>query len=385
MKVFERELRRIASRPLYPLLMLILPVVGFGILYGIFYLETPTNLPVAVYDADRSMLSRQITRMIDATSALEVKYRVTTTGAGEDLMLQGKTYALIVLPEGLERHVKRRVASEVILLYNAQWILPGSLIGRDVRRVVATVSGGIDLQMRRASGATAAGALAHIEPIRPEMRALFNPQLNYVFFLILALLPTLLQIFIVILSVHVLGIELNEGTSARWLDEAGGSAWKAIIGKLLPYTATYFLVGCIMLTAFFGLFGMPLRGSATIIVAAILLFVLAYQAVALLIVAWSANLRLATSVASFYSGPAFAFTGVTFPLMAMPGIAKLWAALLPLTHLLKVLNQQTLVGAPWSVSALPLIALSIFIVVAPLISVPRLIRVATDPHYWRRQ
>ena len=56
-----------------------------------------------------------------------------------------------------------------------------------------------------------------------------------------------------------------------------------------------------------------MRGSLALVALATLLFVLAYQAMGLLIVAFSANLRLASSAAAFYGGPAFAFTGVTFP------------------------------------------------------------------------
>ena len=125
-----------------------------------------------------------------------------------------------------------------------------------------------------------------------------------------------------------------------------------------------------------------MRGSLGLVLLGTLLFVLAYQAVGVLIVALSANLRFATSIAAFLASPAFAYAGITFPTMGMPAFARFWGALLPLTHYLKLLVDQSMKGAPLSVSAPSLLALLAFVVVAPLLAWPRLLRVLGDPRFW---
>ena len=58
-------------------------------------------------------------------------------------------------------------------------------------------------------------------------------------------------------------------------------------------------------------------------------FVLAAQAFGLLIIALTANLRKAVSLGALIFGPAAAFSGVTFPLAAMPVGPRIWAETLP--------------------------------------------------------
>ncbi len=120
------------------------------------------------------------------------------------------------------------------------------------------------------------------------------------------------------------------------------------------------------------------------LVVATALFVLAYQAIGALLAVGFGNLRLATSAAALYSAPAFAFVGITFPTMAMPGLARAWGELLPLTHYLRLMVEQVMRGAPAAASAAELAALVGFAVVALPVTVWRLGRVATDPRWWGR-
>ena len=55
----KREVERMISRPIYILMMIVLPLISFAIFWFIFMEGVPKNLPVAVYDQDRSSVSRQ--------------------------------------------------------------------------------------------------------------------------------------------------------------------------------------------------------------------------------------------------------------------------------------------------------------------------------------
>ena len=70
--------------------------------------------------------------------------------------------------------------------------------------------------------------------------------------------------------------------------------------------------------------------------------------------------------------------------MGMPAFARLWGALLPLTHYLKLLVDQSMKGAPAAVSAPSLLALLAFVVAAPLLAWPRR-RVFGDPRHWGKR
>jgi ABC-2 type transport system permease protein len=382
--VVRRELVRATSSWYYPLLFVILPFASFALLLAIFGTGVPRDLPVVVVDNDHSALSRQLARMIDATPSMRVAAQAESPEAARSLVLANVAYAMVVIPADMERGVRRGEAPTLVAYYNAQLLLPASLIRRDLRAAVATLSGGLEVRSREARGESPRAALAHVEPIRLDAHTLFNPQLNYVYFLVTALLPAMLQIFITVGTVHVIGVELKDGTAGAWLETAGGSVWRAAAGKLLPYTLHFVLLALFMAALLFRWVGVPLEGSAQVVAVATVLFVLAYQAVALVLVAWLANLRFATSAAAFYCTPAFAFVGVTFPTIAMPVAGRVWGGLLPLTHYLRLLVDQGLRGAPTPTALPALAALTAFVLVGPLASGWRLGQVFRDPRYWGR-
>lgn len=382
--VVRREMARAGSSAYYPVLLVALPLLSFAILVAIFGGGVPRDLPVVVLDQDHTALSRGLTRMIDATSSMRVAWQVTNPSAARDLILEGKAYASVAFPADMERDVGRGQAPKVVARYNAQILLPASLIRRDLRAVVSTASAGLERRARQSRGEAPSSALAHIEPIRLDAHALFNPQLNYVHFLVAALLPTMLQLFVTVGTVFVIGVELKESTAGDWLAAAGNSTWRAVAGKLLPYTLHFSVLGGVMLAVIFRWTGAPLRGNAQVLAAATILLVLAYQAVALLLIAWLANLRLATSAAAVYCTPAFAFVGVTFPAIGMPAVGRAWGAILPLTHYLRVLTDQGLRGTPAWVSMPSLGILLVFVLAAPVLCWWRLGRVLRDPKCWGR-
>ena len=58
------------------------------------------------------------------------------------------------------------------------------------------------------------------------------------------------------------------------------------------------------------------------------------------------SLRTALSGTGLLSAPAFAFSGVGFPLLAMTGSARGWALAMPYTHYAQLQMEQWQMGAP---------------------------------------
>jgi ABC-2 type transport system permease protein len=382
---FRRETVRILERRLYVVLLLVMPVGGFLLLWGLFARGVPRELPVALVDFDRSPLSRQLTRAIDALPSARVTTVTGDLGTARELVLEGRVYGYVVVPEHLERDVRRGAPQPVVAYTNTALLLPASLLRRDLRVAVGTLSAGIEVQAHRARGETEGQARESIEPVRTVAHTLYNPWLSYVPFLLAALYPTLVQLFALLAAVLAVGSEIRDGTAGAWLDSAGGSLVRALAGKLLPHVAVLSLVALFMNAVVFTWAGTPLRGSLGMLALGSVLLVLASLALGVLFVAWTANLRFATSVAAFCAGPAFAFAGVTFPTAGMPLPARIWSQLLPLTHFVRLLVDQGVRGVPPSRSLATLAALAAFAVLGTLAAWPRLGRIVRDPRYWGRE
>ena len=382
--VVRREARRIAGSPFMLVFLFALPPATFLLMAAIFSQEIPRDIPVAVCDQDNSALSRRVVRALDATPALATTLSVRDLAEGAAAVRRGDAYGLIHLPAGLSRDALRGDAPTVTVFFNNQWYLTSGLINRAVREAVLSVGGEMERRARIARGEAPAQAETRREPIFVDQRGLFNPGTSYGLFLLPALLPTLLQGFIVVVMVRAAAGELRRRTAGEWLDTAGGSAAVAVLGKLLPYTLVFLCMSVLMWTVSLRWYGAPMRGDGRVLAGATVLFILAYQSMGLLFAALTANIRTANSMAGFYCGPAFAVAGVTFPAMGLSAPAVVWSLSLPLTHYLQIVLQQCTQGAPPASALAPMAALCAFAFLPPLVYVPRLGRLLRDPSAWGR-
>ncbi len=379
-----REIRMITRSPFHIMFVFILPLASFALLTVIFTEEVPRDLPVVVIDNDNSALSRTLTRMLDASPTLAVARFAADMGEGERIIREGLAHALLVIPGGFERDTLRGGAPQMTAFYNNQALLISGLIGRAARDATLSLAAAADVRARMARGQAPAEALEKSEPVRVEPRPLHNPNLNFRYFLLPALLPTMLHIFLIIVVVRSVGMELRRGTAGEWLRVSGGSPLLALLAKMTPHVACFLVMVNFMLAYLVKYCGVPFNGRMDVWMLAGLLFVLAYVSMSTLIVALTGSLRVAFSMAGFYCGPAFAFAGVTFPLSGMPPGALVWSYALPLTHYLRVMMEQVLQGAAPQSSLTPLAALAAFAFIPPFIIVPKLGRLMRDPGAWGR-
>ena len=376
----RREVGRIVARPLYPLMALALPAISFVVLVGTFRAGVPAKLPVAVVDLDRTPLSRAVARSLAATRTIDAT-SVPDMAAAERSVRRGEAYAVVALPERMERDVLRGKTATIVCHGEAQYILPYSLIRRAARQTVGDAAARLEFRWRAARGQSAAAARSGLEPVPVELHTLFNPSISYVPYFLSTVLPAMLQVFVVMMFADVFGSEIKERSGAAFLDAARGSLPAALLGKALPHLGLFSVLAAAMLSVLFGSLGVPLRGSVPLVIAASALFVLACAAVALLFVAFTADLRTATSLAAIYSAPAFAFSGSAFPTVGMPLFARIWSALLPLSHFVRLLVQQASRGAAPAASAGTCAALAAFVAAGLVFGAPRYGRLLRDPRF----
>jgi len=71
-RVMKREWQRIGERKTLYLLSIVLPILLFTFFGYIYYNGVLRDIPVAVFDADNSEMSRLIIRAIESTSAFRI-------------------------------------------------------------------------------------------------------------------------------------------------------------------------------------------------------------------------------------------------------------------------------------------------------------------------
>jgi ABC-2 type transport system permease protein len=381
-RVMARELRRLPRLPVLLALLGPIPRAGGVLLTGVFHSEVARQLPVAILDFDGSQTARLAARWVGAARSVHIVARIQDLGQAEELLVQRKVYAVLVVPRHFERDLLHGRSPRVTLLYNEQYLTAGNLIVADVSRAVNTGASAVAVARQRSRDQTAAAAEAAAEPVRVDARLLFNPGVSYAVGVGLLLIVALMQIVAGISTIYVVGRELSDRTAGEWLEAAGGSAVVAWIGKLAPYVIWDLLLMLVLVGGFVTWFHMPVLGNLGVLMVGALAFSLASKALGVLFAVWLGELPRALGLGSITFGTAPAFSGVTFPRIAMSPFAQAWSGFVPLTRFMLVLRDQVMVGAPIRISARPILVLAGTALIAGLLALPRMGRVLRDPGLW---
>ncbi|CDG83789.1 ABC transporter permease [Janthinobacterium agaricidamnosum] len=337
-----------------------IPLLLYGLIWLTFSSGIARDIPIAIIDQDQSSMSRQLIRWLDASPGIAVAEKVDSGPQALHLLRERSAYGFLLIPRGFQADLLGGRSASAQWFYNAQFSSHAGGLLRDVRSVTTTLSAGIEITARGKRGAAPVQAAQQFEPLRSKLVTLFNEHTSYESFLTLALIPSMLQIFVVVAVVTTIGRELRDGTVPQWLAAAQGSWPAAVAAKLVFPLAAFCLQALLFLLFFSVLRGWAVAGSIAALSAGLLLLVLAYLGVGLLLIGITLSLRNALSAAAFITAPAFAYAGQGFPLLAMPPLARTWAEALPLTHYLQLQSRHWLAGAPWTYGVPDLLALAGF-------------------------
>lgn len=379
--IVRREIDWMRTKWIYWFLTIVGPLLGFGLIIGIFSQGVTRELGISVVDLDHSKTSRQVIRMIDATSIAHVTEECDDVNEADNLMLDGKTNAIVVIPNDFEKDVFKSASPEVLIYLNNANILKGGLLKSGIYKAVSTFSAGIKIQIAMKKGAGMQQAVNESIPITLDAHILFNPYTNYFYFLATVLMPVILIVFTLLSSIYTLGYELKNSTSQAALQKANNSVIVLAIGKLMPYTILYFIQALVFNYLIFKVMGMPMTGNYGVLLLSELLLIIAYQFLGVFLMGIFGNLRLAVSLGSAYSMMALTFSGLTFPEFGMPLLAQIFSQLFPLSYWLKVFVGQTLRHDPSSVSMMNMLYLFVFIGMG-LISLYWLKQKYSNEKYW---
>jgi len=383
-RIFMREIRHIFRHKPTLFISIVGPLFSLLLVYFIFIDGVPRKLPVAVVDDDFTSFSRTTCRMIQATPIAEVHRSYQSLLDAKNALEKGDVDAVVYVPSGTEKNVITGHQADIALYINNTNLLTSGLLTSGLKKALATISTGVKLKYHVSKGKNWQQAYDNSMPILLQSKILFNPYLNYSYFLVAALLPMLLMIFTMLSTGYGIGRELYNGSGKMYLGIANNNFAAAIFGKLLPYTLASFCMTMIMNVFLFDIIAMPIRGSFPVIILSEICMIFSYQAIVIFLIAIFKNLRLVLSIASAYIMMALTFSGLTFPLYAMPTEAHVFSQFFPFTHWLQIFIGQAMRGEPLFISFKSMYWFVLFIVLG-ILSLPRLQYILQNPKYWGRE
>lgn len=379
----RREVERIAVDREYRSVLVWLPL-GVILFFALFFSQEVVGpLPVAVVDEDNSYLSRRLVSMLRATHETALAEEVADMAEARSKLLAGDVVGIVEIPNDFAQNILLGTTAEVVYYNSGTNISTASLSSKGVQTAVTSFGVGVALQRAEIGGAMPDEAMAQAMPIGFTTYALFNPWLNYAYYVGPCFWTMILIIASMLSTIYAVGSELRYATSVEWLRSANGSLVGAIMGKLFPTTLLLWLLSAVVGVLIFAIFGAPMQGSWAMLAVGTMALIIAYQAVALFVVAVTASFRLSLSLGGGYSVLAFTFSGVTFPTMAMIGWVQPFTMIFPYTYFMELYIDQAVRGVEWWLS-MPKIGAMLLFCLLPLIVLGRLKRVTINRKFWGR-
>jgi len=340
---FFSELYEIKSSIYKLLLITLLPIISFALMIAMFYEGVAVDLPIVVVDSDKSELSRELLFNIEASPTVKIVSQETSLKDALSLVKSSEVYAVVIIPPHFEKETLLRTQPKVVAMLNTQYILIGKIITGALIETVAHSAAEVEFIEELVLTQNADTALHSISPIGLQITPFFNTYKNYFLFLVSALLPSIWQIFIVITTIVSFGTLFKEKRDKEYFNTE--YIISKIIGKMLPYTFVFTVMGGVFLFYIYGTLGWAFEGSFSVTVFGMFLTVVAYQVIALFLFVTGFDYARALSLGAVYTAPAFAFLGVTFPIYNMNTFALFWRDILPISHYVELQISQANYGA----------------------------------------
>lgn len=371
LKIARRELRRMASKPIYWFCMIAAPLFCFVFFTSLMAEGLPTDMPLGLVDNDNTTTSRSLARNLDAFEMTSIKEQYANVTEAREAVQRGDIYGFYYIPKGTTRKAKRQELPVVSFYTNYSYLVAGSLLYRDMRTMSELASGAASRTVLYAKGATERQAMAFLQPIVIDSHAINNPWLNYNVYLSNVILPGLHMLFIFMVTVFSIGTEVKYNTMHDWLIMARGSMFHALAGKLLPQTLIFFLIGIAFAIGLYGVLHFPCHCGLPTMLLVMFLGIIGAQGLGVFMFAMLPTLRMSLSFASLWGVISFSICGMSYPVMAMHPTLQGLSLLFPLRHYFLLYVNCALDGYPLMNAAPYVVGLLLFAML-PLLLLRRL-------------
>ncbi len=306
----------------------IVVMLGGSLFYSLFYPlpyqpQVATELPIGVLDHDRSPLSRQLIRRMDASESVDVVITVPDALRLERMVRDGRLAGYVEIPARLNAQVLRGEPVRVAVFANAAYMVMYSETARAVSEVVLDFNAEIVEERLLMAGRSPVLAENLPEAIALDRHELFNPDGGYANYIVPAVLVLILQ------QTFLIGICMMQVGRGRL--PAGTAGLITLAGRSLAYLVLQLAILLFYLLLVYRVFGFPSLGSVGL---ALLTLTPAFLSMILLGFALGTLFRTretALQVMMLVSIPALFLAGFAWPAEVIPWPLDVIGWLIPST------------------------------------------------------
>lgn len=329
--ICQKELKAVFKDQGVLIFFLLVPL-AYPLLYAFIYTgEVVREVPAAVVDMNKSTLSREFIRKVDATPDVKIQSHCADMEEAKLLLKESKVYGVIYIPENFSSDITKGIQTQVTLYCDMSGML--------YYKAILTASTEVSLKMNKAIKVKRAGNTTDRQdeisatPITYEAVNLFNPQAGYASFLLPAVLILIIQ------QTLLLGVGLSAGTARennRFRDLVPLSrqyqgTLRIVLGKSSAYFIIYAIVSAYILCVVPKIFSLVQIAQAGTLAAFILPYVLSCIFFAMTCSIFIHHREACMMIYVFTSVPLLFISGVSWPGSAIPTFWRVISWIFPST------------------------------------------------------
>ncbi|MER3459343.1 MAG: ABC transporter permease [Chloroflexota bacterium] len=354
LSLIRKEFLQILRDPRTLYITFAIPVIQLFLL-GYTATTDVRNVPLAVFDQDRSPAARRLLDAYRTADYFRIAYDVDSEEELRALIDSGQAQAgLIIPPDYSERVLGNRTATVAFVLDGSDpnvastSLAAAELIGQ---------SHSTQLVVERLGRSGLAGTTQPALTVRS--RVWYNPDLQSAYFMVPALIGMILQLMTTMLTATAIVRERERGTIEQLIVTPIRS-WELILGKIIPYVliALFDTIEVLVVGSLW--FGVPIRGSLSLLLALSGLFLLGSLGIGILISTIAKTQQEAMMLTYFTMLPTIFLSGFFFPLAAMPPALQAISRVIPLRYYLKIIRSIVLKGVGADSLTEEIVALAVF-------------------------
>jgi ABC-2 type transport system permease protein len=325
------------------------------VLFGFAINSDPKSLPAALVATSNDQYTRAMVSALQNTNYYRFDHIAETSAEAEQLMASGEVAFVVTIPADFGRRVASGDAPQILI--EADATDPSASSG-----AVSTLGTVANQALLRAQGMQAAAAETAKGQLEVVVHRRYNPEGISQYNIVPGLLGVILQMTMVMMTSMALTRETERGTMENLLAMPASPA-EIMLGKVLPYLVVGAVQVTVVLVASKLLFAIPFIGSLSLLLSAILVFVLALVLLGYTISTIARTQMQAMQLTFFFFLPSILLSGFMFPYRGMPGWAQALGEILPLTHFLRIIRAVMLKGAEFPAISAEVGILGLFVAI----------------------
>ncbi|MGV8898057.1 MAG: ABC transporter permease [Burkholderiaceae bacterium] len=360
--ILQKEFRQIRRDRLTFAMMVGMPIVQL-ILFGFAINTDPKHLPLALVSADESTFSRSFIAALENSAYFRITQRPSSEAQANQLLAEGRVQFVLVIPANFARQLIRGEKPAVLLAADAT----DPAASGNALAAINNIS-------RQALRHDLIGPLTGLQPaeapfeVRIQRR--YNPEGLSRYNIVPGLIGVILTMTMVMMTALAMTRERERGTMEN-LMATPVRPFEVMAGKIVPYILIGYVQVSVILGAAYVLFDVPIVGSLTLLLLALVLFMAANLAVGFTFSTIAKNQLQAMQLTFFFFLPSMLLSGFMFPFRGMPIWAQWIGEILPLTHFLRIVRGILLKGNTLSEIAPNLWPIALFMLAAGVIALQR--------------